>query len=454
MRGPDADDAPSTCSTSSSRAPAASSCAGRLRLARAARARGRARPTPELAGDGATTVDAAYEAEWAERPLDAATTTSTRCSAPRSRRAGRPRSTAASRSSARTATSGGCALDGLDSRTHASQGEQRTLALALRLGGPPARAPRSSAPRRCCCSTTCSASSTSSAPSRSSRISTAGQTLVTTAGARARGRARRSQFRVDAGRVEDGAVRRRSPARDAMTRRAPIERSTSRCRSATRSQRSAPSSGCRRADALAHARQRVGGGRRRRRRRARAARRGARRRARDRGRQPAVGDPAALPRRPTSSSARTASSGRGVGAARSGSRVEPRRRDRPRNQPRKPPNSGGRVWYTGATPKSAPLTCGFTDSPLVRSECPDRTDLPDRSSPERYCARGVQRQGHHRSQGPRARPRTPRDVHRIHRSHRPAPPRLRGRRQLGRRGDGRRGDADRRRRCSPTAAVA
>ena len=54
------------------------------------------------------------------------------------------------------------------------------------------------------------------------------------------------------------------------------------------------------------------------------------------------------------------------------------------------------------------------------------------------------RQGHHRAQGPRARPRTPRHVHRIDRPDRPPPPRLRGRRQLGRRGDGRRGDPHRR----------
>ncbi len=41
----------------------------------------------------------------------------------------------ASRWSGRTATSGASTSAGLDSRTHASQGEQRTLALALRLAG-------------------------------------------------------------------------------------------------------------------------------------------------------------------------------------------------------------------------------------------------------------------------------------------------------------------------------
>ena len=48
-------------------------------------------------------------------------------------------------------------------------------------------------------------------------------------------------------------------------------------------------------------------------------------------------------------------------------------------------------------------------------------------------ARGVRRQGHLDSQGPATGPRTPRYVHRLDRSVGPAPPRLRGRRQLGRR---------------------
>ena len=50
-------------------------------------------------------------------------------------RAGGPRSIAGSRSSARTATTGSSTIGGLDARTQASQGEQRTLALALRLAG-------------------------------------------------------------------------------------------------------------------------------------------------------------------------------------------------------------------------------------------------------------------------------------------------------------------------------
>ena len=51
-------------------------------------------------------------------------------------------------------------LNGLDARSHASQGEQRTLALALRLAGPPPDRVDHRHATRCCCSTTCSASST------------------------------------------------------------------------------------------------------------------------------------------------------------------------------------------------------------------------------------------------------------------------------------------------------
>ena len=53
---------------------------------------------------------------------------------PRSPRRAPTTCAAASRRSARTATSSTLAIDGLPARTHASQGEQRTLALALRLG--------------------------------------------------------------------------------------------------------------------------------------------------------------------------------------------------------------------------------------------------------------------------------------------------------------------------------
>ena len=73
-------------------------------------------------------------------------------------------------------------LDGLDARSHASQGEQRTLALALRLAGPPADRRRDRGATRCSSSTTCSASSTRTAPPRWSRTCPATQTLLTTAG--------------------------------------------------------------------------------------------------------------------------------------------------------------------------------------------------------------------------------------------------------------------------------
>ena len=93
---------------------------------------------------------------------------------------------------------------GLESRTHASQGEQRTLALALRLGG-----------HRLC------AELTGSSPvlllddvfselddQRSVALVAhldAGQTLVTTAGAVPRGISADRTLRVDAGRVEEAA---------------------------------------------------------------------------------------------------------------------------------------------------------------------------------------------------------------------------------------------------------
>ena len=119
----------------------------------------RARPAPSSCGAGcgcssgwcprsprrttsspatAAPVDARrYEAEWAERPsaariADAVDDALRDALARRRPRRDRPRAHAGR---ARTATSGGCASAGSTRRTHASQGEQRTLALALRLGG-------------------------------------------------------------------------------------------------------------------------------------------------------------------------------------------------------------------------------------------------------------------------------------------------------------------------------
>ena len=64
--------------------------------------------------------------------------------------------------------------------------------------------------------------------------------------------------------------------------------------------------------------------------------------------------------------------------------------------------------------------------------------------------RQLRRQGHHRPRGPGGRPQAPRDVHRLDRRARPAPPRLRGRRQLRRRGDRRPLPTTSRSPCIPT----
>ena len=61
--------------------------------------------------------------------------TSTTCCAAASSTCASASSTGASRWSGRTATTGCSSLNGLDARSHASQGEQRTLALGLRLAG-------------------------------------------------------------------------------------------------------------------------------------------------------------------------------------------------------------------------------------------------------------------------------------------------------------------------------
>ena len=58
-------------------------------------------------------------------------------------------------------------------------------------------------------------------------------------------------------------------------------------------------------------------------------------------------------------------------------------------------------------------------------------DDPDKTGKPRSRLR---RPGHHRPRGPRGRAQAPGHVHRLDRRARPAPPRLRGRRQLGRRG--------------------
>ena len=95
-------------------------------------------------------------------------------------------------------------VGGMESRTHASQGEQRTLALALRLGG-----------HRLCTELTGSSPvlllddvfselDDQRAVALVAHLD-AGQTLVTTAGAVPRGISADRMLRVDGGRVEEAA---------------------------------------------------------------------------------------------------------------------------------------------------------------------------------------------------------------------------------------------------------
>ena len=118
-------------------APAPSSCAGRLPAARAARAAGRRRPTTTSAGRGRRGRRRVRGRVGARRVSSRRRAARRRARSALLWRARRrpeldrgvtlvgpaPRRVAAARSAAST------------SRTHASQGEQRTLALALRLGG-------------------------------------------------------------------------------------------------------------------------------------------------------------------------------------------------------------------------------------------------------------------------------------------------------------------------------
>ena len=104
--------------------------------ARAAGAGGRATAYAELAGAAHADRRTAYEAEWAaDRPrrpdvdLEAALLDAF-ASTPQ-----RPRSTAGITLVGPHRDEWRLRVGGLESRTHASQGEQRTLALALRLGG-------------------------------------------------------------------------------------------------------------------------------------------------------------------------------------------------------------------------------------------------------------------------------------------------------------------------------
>ena len=236
-------------------------------------------------------------------------------------------------------------LGGLESRTHASQGEQRTLALALRLGGHQLCAELTGTPPVLLLDDVFSELDESRSSALTAHL-TEGQTLITTAGHVPDGVHADRVFHVEAGAspapCPNGTAAREDDAAAAT------ERSTTRSRSATRSRRCAPSSGCRAGDVLstldrrwseivgddvaAHAQPA----------------RGARRRDRGRRRQPAVGDPIALP-------------GGDPDRARE-------RRRRPRRGARdhraRAPGIGreiaaettefeGSVWYTGATREKA-----------------------------------------------------------------------------------------------------
>ena len=247
------------------------------------------------------------------------------------------------------------ALGGLDSRTHASQGEQRTLALALRLAGHRS-ARRSRAPRRCCCSTTCSASSTSGASSALAAHLPRGRPW-------SRPRARCLDGPCSADRVFARRSRSRSrPPRDADVTSAAdrVERSRSGPDRRRARRRSAPSSGMPPGDALGALEQRGRRSSATTSRRTRAARRGARRRAHDRRRRPRVGDAAAVPRGRSRRARVTAVVGREVSvhavtvSADAGAPTPSSRR-------RRPPMRGVGSGTLARARRTAPLTCEFSD---------------------------------------------------------------------------------------------
>ena len=155
-----------------------------------------------LSGD-TRPVTAAYEAEWSDAPLTSDETADLedqlRRAIERRRRAETERGitlVGPHRDELRFE------IGGLEARTQASQGEQRTFALALRLAGHQV-VTEITARRRSCSSTTCSASSTAGAPTRSLRNLPVGQTLVTTAGALPPGIAPERRLRVASGSITE-----------------------------------------------------------------------------------------------------------------------------------------------------------------------------------------------------------------------------------------------------------
>ena len=336
LRGDDARRHPRRVRRPARCAPAPSWRAGRLRLLERL-VPAVAEAYAELARRTHRRSTATYEAEWAAGRRSTATCESRRCStrfAPR-RRAEIDRGVTLvgpHRDEWRLL------VDGLDSRTQASQGEQRTLALALRLGGPPpvrrahrqlagaaarrrvqrarrpargraGRAPRRRA-RRC-----------SRPRARCRRASRPTACCASTpAGSKSAERPSRERGRDGDGRDEPVPLRRRARRRSARE----LGLAGRPTRYGTLDARWAEVVG---ADVAAHARLRLG----------------ARRRAHGGGRRPDLGDPAALPRDRRSWSARRPSSGPVVVTS---LRVRVRRSaNGPRNRPEHH-RFGALVWYT------------------------------------------------------------------------------------------------------------
>jgi DNA replication and repair protein RecF len=154
----------------------------------------------ELAG-ASTPVTASYEAEWSGAGLDGALDEALLNAFASHRRAEVDRGltlVGPHRDEWRLL------VGGLESRTHASQGEQRTLALALRLGGHRLCAELTGSSPVLLLDDVFSELDDQRAVALVAHLD-AGQTLVTTAGAVPRGISADRMLRVDAGRVEAAA---------------------------------------------------------------------------------------------------------------------------------------------------------------------------------------------------------------------------------------------------------
>ncbi len=154
----------------------------------------------ELAG-GRTPISTAYEAEWATTGLDGPLDQALLDAFAAHRKAEVDRGltlVGPHRDEWRLL------IGGLESRTHASQGEQRTLALALRLGGHRLSAELTDSAPVLLLDDVFSELDDQRAVALVAHLDAA-QTLVTTAGTVPRGIAADRMLRVDAGRVEEAA---------------------------------------------------------------------------------------------------------------------------------------------------------------------------------------------------------------------------------------------------------